>query len=154
MKRVRIRGAIAVAIAGTLALLAAFVHGVSAASAPEEYEMAAYQVAFYRKGPAWTPSTTPEHQKLQAEHMAHIGKMADTGKLIIAGPFTDNGDLRGMLIFRLDSPDEAKALAEQDPAVQAGRLVLEWHPWFAAKNIVVTAKPLTAAPAPPGKGGS
>ena len=146
MKRVRIPGAIALAIA-TFAAVAAFVSAVSvsaatAASAPEEYEMAAYQVAFYRKGPNWTPSTTPEHQKIQQEHMAHIGKMADTGKLIIAGPFTDNGDLRGMLIFRLDSPEEAKALAEQDPAVKAGRLVLEWHPWFAAKNIVVTAKPL------------
>ena len=66
--------------------------------------------------------------------------MAETGKLIIAGPFADGGDLRGMLIFRVDTPEEAKALAEQDPAVKAGRLVLEWHPWFAAKNITVTAK--------------
>ena len=102
--------------------------------------MATYQVAFYRKGPNWTPGSTPELQKLQSEHMAHIGKMADTGKLIIAGPFADGGDLRGMLIFRVDTPEEAKALAEQDPAVKAGRLVLEWHPWFAAKNITVTAK--------------
>jgi uncharacterized protein YciI len=142
MKRVPILCAAALAAAATLAM---FVPAVSAAG-PDEYEMAAYQVAFYRKGPAWTPSTTPEHQKLQAEHLAHIGKMADTGKLIIAGPFTDNGDLRGMLIFRIESPEEAKALAEQDPAVKAGRLVLEWHPWFAAKNITVTAK---KEPGPP-----
>ena len=147
MKRVRIlRAAGVAAVVGvTFAAVEASVRAASAASAPEEYEMATYQVAFYRKGPAWTPSTTPEHQKLQSEHLAHIGKMADTGKLIVAGPFTDNGDLRGMLIFRLDSPEEAKALAEQDPAVKAGRLVLEWHPWFAAKNITVTAK----APAAP-----
>jgi uncharacterized protein YciI len=77
--------------------------------------------------------------------MAHIGKMADSGKLILAGPFTDNGELRGMLIFRVDSPEEAKALAEQDPAVKAGRLILEWHPWFAAKNITVTPKKEAAA---------
>ena len=102
--------------------------------------MTTYQVAFYRKGPDWVPSTTDAHKKLQAEHLAHIGKMADTGKLILAGPFGDNSDLRGMLIFRVDSAEEAKALAEQDPAVKAGRLVLEWHPWFAAKNITVTAK--------------
>jgi uncharacterized protein YciI len=131
MTRVRILGAAALAAAAMFATIAA--------AGAEEYEMAAYQVAFYRKGPAWTPSTTEAHKKLQSEHLAHIGKMADTGKLIIAGPFTDNGDLRGMLIFRLDSPEEAKALAEQDPAVKAGRLVLEWHPWFAAKNITVTA---------------
>ena len=140
MKRVSVFLAPALAGAAMLAALATFVRPASAAPGPDEYEMATYQVAFYRKGPAWTPSTTPEHQKLQSEHMAHIGKMADTGKLIIAGPFTDNGDLRGMLIFRLDTLEEARALAEQDPAVKAGRLVLEWHPWFAARNITVTPK--------------
>lgn len=109
--------------------------------APDEYEMATYQVAFLRKGPSWTPADTPELKKLQEAHLAHIGKMADTGKLIVAGPFTDGGDLRGMFIFRADTLEEAKALAEQDPAVKAGRLVLEWHSWFAARNIVVTARP-------------
>lgn len=122
-----------------IALLLAFLPGLAAAAPdPGEYEMAKYQVAFYKKGPAWTPGDTPELKKLQSEHMAHIGKMAESGKLIVAGPFTDNGDLRGMLIFRVDSLDEVKGLAEQDPAVKAGRLILEWHPWFAAKNIVVT----------------
>jgi uncharacterized protein YciI len=112
---------------------------------PTEYEMTTYQVAFLRRGPAWTPASTPELQKLQADHLAHIGRMAETGKLILAGPFSDGGDLRGMFIFRVDTLEEAKALAEQDPTVKAGRLVLEWHPWFAAKNIVVTPR---AAPAP------
>jgi uncharacterized protein YciI len=129
MTRVRILCAVALAAAASLAV-----------ATPEEYEMTTYQVAFYRKGPAWTPGTTPELQKLQSEHLAHIGRMADSGKLLVAGPFSDGGDLRGMLIFRVDSTDEAKALAEQDPAVKAGRLVLEWHPWFAAKNITVTRK--------------
>jgi len=110
------------------------------AAGPGEYEMTTYQVAFLRKGPAWTPGNTPELQEIQKGHMANIQKMADTGKLLIAGPFSDGGDLRGMLIFRVETLEEAKALAEQDPAVKAGRLVLEWHPWFAAKNITVTAK--------------
>ena len=124
-----------------IALLLAGLSGPAiAAPGPDDYEMANYQVAFYRRGPAWTPGDTPELEKLQSEHLAHIGKMAESGKLIIAGPFTDNGELRGMLIFRIESLDEAKALAEQDPAVKAGRLVLEWHPWFAAKNITVTPK--------------
>ena len=77
--------------------------------------------------------------------MANIRKMAETGKLILAGPFTDDGDLRGLFVFRTGTLEEAKALAEQDPAVKAGRLRLEWHPWFAAKNITVTAKAATAA---------
>jgi uncharacterized protein YciI len=114
---------------------------------PGGYEMTTYQVAFLRKGPAWTPGSTPESEKLQAAHLAHIGKMAEGGKLLVAGPFADGGDLRGMFIFRVETLAEAKALAEQDPAVKAGRLVLEWHPWFAAKNIAVSprAQPTPAA---------
>ncbi len=130
--------------------IAAFALAACAAAAPPppepaEWEMTTYQVAFLRKGPAWTPGSTPELEKLQAAHLAHIGRMAETGKLVIAGPFADGGDLRGMFVFRVDSLEEARALAEQDPAVRAGRLVLEWHPWFAAKNIVVTPR---AAPTP------
>ena len=118
------------------------------AAGPGDYEMTTYQVAFLRKGPAWTPGDTPELQELQKGHMANIQKMAETGKLLIAGPFSDGGDLRGMFIFRVDTLEEAKALADQDPAVKAGRLVLEWHPWFAAKNITVTAKAQPASPRP------
>ena len=65
------------------ALLAAAGLVVVAAAGPEDYEMATYQVGFYRKGPNWTPGSTPELQKLQSEHLAHIGKMAETGKLKI-----------------------------------------------------------------------
>jgi len=135
MKRFRILCAAALLAAAGIIVAAGL-----AVAGPDDYEMATYQVGFYRKGPNWTPGSTPELQKLQSEHHAHIGKMAETGKLIIAGPFADGGDLRGMLIFRVETPEEAKALAEQDPAVKAGRLILEWHPWFAAKNITVTAK--------------
>ena len=83
MKRIRILCAVAFLAASA---------AVAVAAEAEDYEMTTYQVAFYRKGPAWTPSTTPEHKKLQSEHLAHIGKMADSGKLILAGPFSDGGD--------------------------------------------------------------
>jgi len=110
------------------------------ADPPEAYEMTTYQVAFLMKGPAWTPGESEEHKALQKAHMEHIVKMAASGKLLVAGPFADGGDLRGMFIFRVETLEEARALAEQDPAVKAGRLKLEWHPWFAAKNIIVTPR--------------
>jgi uncharacterized protein len=111
-----------------------------AADPPAEYEMTTYYVAFLYRGPAWSPEDTPERARIQEGHMANIRKMAETGKLLVAGPFTDDGDLRGLFVFRTATLDEAKAMAEQDPAVKAGRLRLEWHPWFAAKNIAVSPK--------------
>jgi uncharacterized protein YciI len=79
--------------------------------------------------------------------MANIQKMAGEGKLLIAGPFLDGGDLRGIFIFRVATMAEAEALAATDPAVKAGRLRLEFHPWYAAKNITVTARKEDAQPA-------
>jgi hypothetical protein len=40
-------------------------------------------------------------------------------KLVVAGPFGDNGELRGIFVFKVASLDEAKVLAETDPAVRA-----------------------------------
>ena len=67
----------------------------------------------------------------------NIRKMAATGKLIVAGPFMDGGDVRGLYIFSGGSIDEVKAMVADDPAVKAGRLVVEVKPWMAAKGIKV-----------------
>jgi uncharacterized protein YciI len=111
---------------------------------PGGFEMTTYYVGFLYRGTKWTPEQTAETEALQKAHMANIQKLAEEGKLLLAGPFTDGGDLRGIFVFRVGSMAEARALAETDPAVKAGRLRLEFHPWFAAKNITVTAR---AAPA-------
>jgi uncharacterized protein len=107
---------------------------------PAADTMMVYQVAFLKRGPNWTPQSTPETQKMQQAHMAHINAMAKTGKLILAGPFADSGPLRGMFVFKATA-EEAKELAEQDPTVKAGRLVLEWHPWYSAKGIGIVTEP-------------
>ncbi len=107
---------------------------------PGGFEMTTYYVGFLYRGAKWTPGETPESRQLQEAHMANIQKMAAAGKLVIAGPFMDNGDLRGLYVFRAASADEAKALVESDPAVKAGRLRFELHPWYAAKNITATPR--------------
>lgn len=66
--------------------------------------------------------------------MANINAMAKTGKLVIAGPFENGGDYSGVYVFKVGSLDEAKTLAESDPAVKAGRLVAEVHPWRVAEG--------------------
>jgi uncharacterized protein len=93
-------------------------------------KMTTYYFTFLRRGPKWTAEKTPETEKLQADHMANINAMAKTGKLVIAGPFENGGNYAGVFVFKVDSLGEAKALAEGDPAVKAGRLVVDVHPWM------------------------
>lgn len=102
---------------------------------PARPDMTVYHMGLLSRGPTWTAERTPEAERIQAEHMKHIQTMAHDGKLVAAGPITDDGKLRGIFMFKVASLDEAKSLAEADPAVKAGRLAVEVHPWFAPKGI-------------------
>lgn len=95
-----------------------------------------YQIGLLKRGPKWTAERTPETEQLQANHLAHIGKMAESGKLAVAGPFENGGDLRGVFLFRVSRMEEAKAMSENDPAVRAGRLTVELHPWKTYKGMM------------------
>ncbi len=97
--------------------------------------MTAY-LAFLVRGEKWTPEKTPETEAIQKAHLANIGRLADLKKLVVAGPFGDNGTLRGIFVFRVDSIEEARELAATDPAVKAGRLALQIHPWLVPEGIL------------------
>src|SRR5205085_9874662 len=123
-------------------LLALFMTALVLTAADEKkpepkYEMTNYVLGLLRRGPNSGKGTKEEAEKIQAGHMANIRNMAETGKLIVAGPILDNGDLRGIFIFNAKSPDEVRDMVNQDPAIQAGRLVVELHPWFAAAGLRV-----------------
>ena len=94
-----------------------------------------YQVGFLKKGPAWTADQTDESREIQSAHMAHIKKMADSGKLVAAGPVLDGGELRGLFLFKAASLDEARALTSTDPAVSSRRLAFEVLPWMGTRDI-------------------
>ena len=100
------------------------------------FEMTTYQLGLGRPGPKAAAESTPETQKLRAEHLANILKLIASGKLGLAGPCLDNGGLSGVFVFQVGSIEEAKALADSDPLVKAGILVVELHPWMAAKGTI------------------
>ena len=55
--------------------------------------------------------------------------MAETGDLVLAGPFESEGALRGVLVFRTQDPQRIRSLVAEDPAVKAGRLGVDLYPW-------------------------
>lgn len=99
-------------------------------------EMTTYYLGLLKKGAAWSPQRTPEAERIQREHLDHMRKTHEAGKLVVAGPIADQGDLRGILIYKTASLEEAKGYAEADPAVKAGRLAVEMHPWMVQKGIL------------------
>jgi uncharacterized protein YciI len=99
-------------------------------------KMTTAYIGFLTRGAKWTPEKTPQTEALQKAHMANINRLAETKKLVVAGPFGDNGQLRGIFVFRVASLEEAKELAATDPAVQAGRLSIDMHPWLVPEGIL------------------
>ena len=88
------------------------------------------------RGPKWTKEQTAETNKIQEGHLANINRLAEAGKLVLAGPFYGDGDRRGVFIFKVDSLAEAQALTDTDPAVIAGRLKIELHRWSVPKGML------------------
>ena len=73
---------------------------------------------------------------MQAAHLQNIERMAEEGKLVLAGPFLDGGALRGMYVFDTPSVDSARAWTASDPAVAAGVFDMELHLWYGSAALL------------------
>jgi len=102
----------------------------------DEYGMKHYVIAILKRGPNRTKDSV-EAAKLQKAHLENIMRLADEGKLVIAGPFMDDiDDVRGIYIFDVETIEEARILTETDPAIQAGSLVMELKPWYGSAALM------------------
>lgn len=105
----------------------------------DEYGMKRYVMAFLKMGPNRGQDSL-EAAQLQRAHLDNIKRMAEARQLVVAGPFMDAGDIRGIYIFNVETVEEAEALTKTDPAIKAGRLVMELHPWYGSAALMETAR--------------
>jgi uncharacterized protein YciI len=101
----------------------------------DEIGMKKYVIAFLKKGPKRDQDSATAAE-IQKGHMANINRMAEEGKLILAGPFFDDFDIRGIYIFNVETIEEAEALTKTDPAIKSGRLSMELHPWYGSAALM------------------
>jgi uncharacterized protein YciI len=95
-------------------------------------------LGFLKKGPNRKDGDdkVPEIQELQKAHIANIERLAKLGKLVLAGPFGDDGVLRGIFVFRVGSLQEAQDLCATDPMIRNDRLRVELHPWQVPEGVL------------------
>ena len=60
--------------------------------------------------------------------------MYEEGFADISGPFGDDQDVRGITVYNVPTLQMADSLANMDPSVQAGNLVIDVRPWWAGKG--------------------
>jgi uncharacterized protein YciI len=102
---------------------------------PEKMVLKKYFMVFLMKDPNRTQDDSTA-QVIQAGHLAHINKMSKEGYLHMAGPFeyAPDSNMAGILIFDVDTEEEALRLVSEDPAIKAGRLQPAIAAWWCAKN--------------------
>lgn len=95
--------------------------------------MQQYYIAFLKTGKNRNQDST-EAAQLQKQHLDHLNRMVKEDFASLAGPFGDEGEIRGIMIYHTPTQREADSLAKLDPMVKAGRLEVEVHPWWTAKG--------------------
>jgi uncharacterized protein YciI len=105
-------------------------------------ELEPYAFVLLRRPVTAPARSEDELERIQAQHLAHLADLGRAGKLLAAGPLSDQPDesLRGLCFFAT-SVEEARDLAAQDPAVRAGRLEAEVMTWWAEKGSVSFHRP-------------
>ena len=113
-------------------LIALFLFASTALAQAQEqqHKLVQFQMAILKKGPAWDSTKAEDRNSILHQHLKNVIALLDSGKVIIAGPFDDSGDIAGLFIFRTASADEAKAWVDTDPGVKAGLMVAEIHSWW------------------------
>ena len=104
-------------------------------SGADNYGMRRYVMALLKEGPNRTQDSI-ETVQIQRAHLDNITRMAEEGKLVMAGPFFDDWEVKGIYIFAVETIEEAEELTKTDPAIQTGRLVMELHPWYGSAGLM------------------
>jgi uncharacterized protein YciI len=104
----------------------------------DERGMKKYVFCILKTGPA-NITDKAKKDSLFAGHMKNIGRLADEGKLAVAGPFMKNErQYRGIYIFNVATIKEAEELTLTDPAIKAGVFVVELTEWYGSAALMAT----------------
>jgi uncharacterized protein YciI len=92
-----------------------------------------YYMVFLKKGPS-RDQDAETAGKIQEARLAYLKSLFDAGKISLNGPFLDEGEILGISVYDVATLDEARELASNDPAVKAGRLVVEIRQWMTFRD--------------------
>jgi uncharacterized protein YciI len=90
-----------------------------------------FTVALLLSGPSPPQLDDEQATALQDAHLSYLADLHQDGHLIAAGPLAGGPDrrYRGISLFRSDA-ETTRELCAADPAVRAGRFVVEILPWM------------------------
>lgn len=106
----------------------------------DDYGMRKYVIAFLYRGERVEEYTEEQRKAIQEGHMANINRLVEDGKMVMAGPFFGNEELRGLFFFAVESVEEAEELTASDPAIKAGVLKMDLKEWYGSAALMLMSE--------------
>lgn len=101
----------------------------------DDYGMRQYVLVILKTGPK-KMAAGKERDAMFKGHMANIKRLADEGKLAVAGPLDGKDGWRGLFVVAAKTIDEAKKLVETDPVIKEGEMVAEYHTYYGSAGLM------------------
>ena len=95
-------------------------------------DLEAFELVLLRRPGSAPDYPDDELERIQREHLAYHARLREAGHVVTNGPVDGQPDpsLRGLAFYRTGSLERSRLLAEDDPAVRAGRLTVEIMTWY------------------------
>jgi len=101
----------------------------------DERGMREYVMCFLKTG-SLKVDDAAKRAELMKGHFGMINRLANEGKLILAGPFSNGGDFRGIYVFDVKTIEEAQKLTETDPSIKEGYFKVEFIKWYGSAALM------------------
>jgi uncharacterized protein YciI len=101
----------------------------------DDYGMRRYVLVILKTGPTPVPAG-PERDAIFRGHFANMTRLAEEGKLVLAGPLDGVDGWRGLFVFAVPDIEAAKALAETDPVIASGEMIAEYHTYYGSAALM------------------
>lgn len=104
----------------------------------DERGMRMYVLCILKTGPKDAEVQGDARKEIFKGHFENIERLANEGKLAVAGPFGKNDkSYRGLYIFNVATVEEAEKLVTLDPAVAAGVFIPDLTLWYGSAGMMV-----------------
>ena len=109
---------------------------LAAAVGADENGMRRYVLVILKTSPTPVPPG-PARDEMFKGHFANMKRLADAGKLALAGPLDGVDGWRGLFIMAVSDIEEARALVATDPVVAQGEMIPEFHKYFGSAALML-----------------
>ena len=109
---------------------------LAASVGADDNGMRRYVLVILKTSPTPVPPG-PARDEMFKGHFANMKRLADAGKLALAGPLDGVDGWRGLFILAVSDIEEARTLVATDPVVAQGEMIPEFHKYFGSAALML-----------------